>query len=213
MTYIDVEQNTEQWDELRIAKITSSKLGLVMANFGKPFGEPAKKYAIDIATEQITGRKAGGGYSNEHMDRGHEQEPLARMLYEETYFCEVTNGGFYDLGDYGCSPDGHVNDDGLIEIKSSIPSVHYERIRKQCCDSSTYKWQMIGNLKASGKQWIDFVSYCQDFPIGKQLYVIKYTADKFAKEYEMIDARLDEFRKLIKESKEVILNSNYYLNY
>ena len=93
--FIDVNQNSDEWFKLRAGMLTSSKLGVIMANFGKSFGEPAKKYAVQIASEQITGDPISSGYSNEHMDRGHQQEPIARMLYEEQSFCDVGNGGFF----------------------------------------------------------------------------------------------------------------------
>lgn len=210
--FIDVKQNEEEWELLRVGKITSSNLGIIMANYGKAFGEPAKKYAVEVALGQITGAPAGGGYSNEHMDRGHEDEPVARLLYEEQHFCDVTNGGFYDLGDYGCSPDGHVNPTGLVEIKSALPHIHYERIRKQSCNSSLYRWQMIGNLKAAEKEWIDFISYCRSFPEDKRLYVIRHNAEDCANEFKMIDERLGQFRELIAEAKKTILNSDYFLS-
>lgn len=205
----DIEQNTDIWMNMRAGKITGSALSKAMANYGKAFGEPAKKYAVNIALEQITGKKMEGeGYSNEHMDRGHREEPLARMAYEDMYFCDVLNGGFYDLGDEGCSPDGRVDEDGLIEIKSAIPSMHYARIAKQSFDSA-YKWQIVGNLKMTGRDWIDFISYCSDFPVDKQLYVHRSHKEDFVKEFEMIDIRMAEFRELIASSKEIILNNNY----
>ncbi len=206
----NVEQNTDEWMALRSGRITSSALSKAMANYGKAFGEPAKKYAVEIAIQQITGKTAENGYTNEHMERGHEEEPLARMAYEEEYFCEVTNGGFFEDGDEGCSPDGLVGDDGLIEIKSAIPSIHYARIARQSFDPA-YKWQLAGNLRITGREWIDFISYCSDFPEGRMLYVHRsYKAD-FAEEFKMIDARLAEFRDLIAKSKAVILDSNYSL--
>lgn len=209
--WIDVEQNSEQWEALRVGRVNGSKLGIIMANFGKAFGDPAKQYAVEIALGQITGQAVQGGFSSKDLERGHEDEPVARILYEEQHFCTVTNGGFYDLGDFGCSPDGHVNSDGLVEIKSALPHVHYERIRKQNCGSTTYRWQMIGNLKASKRAWIDFISYCGSFPEDKKLYVIRHHAEEYAQEYKMIDERLGQFRELIAEAKQTILNSDYFL--
>lgn len=78
--FIDVEQNSNEWFELRAGKLTSSKLGIVMANYGKALGEPAKKYAVNIAIEQITGEPIASTFTNAHMERGHEQEPIAREL-------------------------------------------------------------------------------------------------------------------------------------
>ena len=208
MQFHDVQQNTEEWHELRCGKITGSALSKAMANFGKAFGDPAKKYASQIALEQITGRYITDGYSNEHTERGHSEEPLARMEYEESYFCNVENGGFFENGIVGCSPDGLVGKEGLIEIKSAIPSVHVDRIRKQSFDSQ-YKWQLIGNMKLTNRQWIDFISYCSSFPEGKKLYVCRLEANSFKKEFEMIDARIAEFSKLIQETKDLIINNRY----
>ena len=210
MFWHDVEQNTPEWDLLRVGRITSSNLKVIMANYGKAFGEPAKKYASDIALGQITRLVAANGYTNSHMDRGHEEEPLARIAYESRYFAAVTNGGFYEDDDLGASPDGLVGDDGMVEIKSAIPSIHYARIEKQSFDAS-HKWQLAGNLKISGREWIDFISYCADYPEGKRIYVYRCWRDIFTEEFTQIDTRHAEFRKLIEEKKAAILNSNYSL--
>ena len=92
MIFHDVEQNTDTWDELRLGKATASKSPSWMANDGKAFGEPAQRYALQLALERITGRKAEYSFKNDDMERGHEQEPIARMLYEEQFFVDVANG-------------------------------------------------------------------------------------------------------------------------
>jgi len=89
LKFVDIDQNTDEWLELRGGKLTSSKLGVIMASYGKAFGEPAKKYAVNIAIEQITGFAISSNFSNEHMQRGHDQEPIARMMYEDDTFCDV----------------------------------------------------------------------------------------------------------------------------
>jgi len=202
--FIDINQNTDEWLALRAGKLTSSKLGCVMANYGKAFGEPAKKYAVNVAIEQITGNPISGGYSNEHMERGHEQEPMARMMYEEHNFSDVTNGGFFDLGLVGCSPDGLVGDDGVIEIKSVIASVQFANVKRGKVDPA-YFWQCVGNLKFTGREWLDFVSYCSEFPEGKQLFTHRIYAKDLAEEFKQIDLRVSEFQKLVDDAKELIL--------
>lgn len=204
----DVQQNTDEWYLLRSGKITASSLNKVMANYGKAFGDPAKKYAVDIAVQQITGKTTGGGYTNDHMARGHEEEPLAIMEYEARYFCDVTNGGFFDNGDTGTSPDGLVMANGMTEVKSAIPSVHYARIAKQSYDSA-YKWQLVAHLKFAEREWVDFISYCSSFPDDRRLYVHRSYAEDFKKEFSMVDERLDEFRELIESTKKIILNNDY----
>ena len=206
--FIDVEQNTDEWFFLRAGKLTSSKSGVIMANFGKAFGDPAKKYSVNIAIEQITGKPISSTYSNDHMERGHEQEPIARMLYEDETFCNVSNGGFFCSDFVGCSPDGLVNDCGVIEIKSVIASVHYANVKRQDIDPS-YKWQCVGNLKFTGRDWLDFVSYCAEFPLGKQLFTKRIFKDDFKEEFKMLDDRISEFKILVDKSRDLILNSEY----
>ena len=208
LKFIDVEQNTEEWYGLRAGKLTSSKLGVVMANFGKAFGEPAKKYAVNIAIEQITGVPISSDYSNEHMQRGHEQEPIARLLYEQETFDDVTNGGFFSSEFIGCSPDGLVNNDGAIEIKSVITTVHFANVKRNGVDPA-YKWQCIGNLKFTGRDWLDFVSYCECFPEGKKLYRFRLNKSDYLDEFRMIDERVDEFKKYVDTVKQTILEARY----
>lgn len=210
MIFHDIPQNSEAWDALRAGKPTSSKLACIMANYGKPFGDPARKYAAELALERVKGCKLSSGYSNEHMERGHEEEPLARMEYEEQTFSIVTNGGFFDHGYFGCSPDGLVGNDGVVEIKSALAHIHLERVRKQTFDSA-YKWQLIGNMKFTGRAWVDFISYCSEFPAGKNLYVFRLHAKDYSKEFLMIDERLKLFSDLIEESVRDIETGRYFL--
>ncbi len=193
--FLDIDQNTDEWLQARSGKVTGSAIGKVMANYGKAFGEPAKKLAVDIAIEQITGKPISSNYSNEHMERGHEEEPIARMAYEDHYFCTVENGGFFDNGDTGCSPDGLV-DDGLVEIKSAIPSIHYQRIKRDSFDP-VHKWQLLFNLRECGKEWIDFISYCSTFTPGKRLFIHRVFASDYKEEFEQIEFRLAEFMGMV----------------
>lgn len=204
----DIKQNSDEWYQLRAGKLTGSKFGVIMANYGKSFGEPAKKYAVNIAIEQITGKPISSDYTNEHMQRGHEQEPIARDLYEQENFTDVSNGGFIESGFVGVSTDGLVDDDGVVEIKSVIPSVHYANIKRGSIDPA-YKWQCIGNLKYAERAYLDFISFCADFPIDKQLFIHRIKKEDLAAEFDMIDDRVSQFKALVEESKYKILNSSY----
>jgi hypothetical protein len=206
MKFHNVEQNSDEWFALRLGKCTASNFQTIMANEGKAFGEPAKKYALQLALEQITGKKSGVSFSNAHTERGHEQEPIARELYESTYFCDVSNGGFFDCGSYGDSPDGLIGDVGIIEIKSVISTTHFETLRRGDFDTA-YKWQLIGHLDCTGREWVDFVSYCADFPEEKQLIVHRLHRDDYSDEIERLRARRNEFLELVKQTKAVIYGS------
>lgn len=203
MKWIDVQQNSPEWEELRLGKATASNFSKFMANFGKAFGEPAQRYALQIALEIVTGRKAEHSFKNDEMERGHEQEPMARMLYEDLHFTEITNGGFFDCGDYGDSPDGLVGDDGVIEIKSVIASTHRATIKRGSPDPS-YRWQIVGHLDCSGRDWVDFVSYCSDYPEWSQLVVYRtYRAD-VAEELAQLAERRSQFLDLVRTEVQTI---------
>ena len=195
-----IEQNTDEWLQLRSGHLTGSSIAKIMANGEKAFGDPAKKLAVDIALEQIVGHPVGISYSNAQMERGHEQEPIARLLYESEYFYSVDDGGVYDNGFTGCSPDGLVNLDGLIEIKSVIASQQYKRVKSGTYDSG-YRWQLMFNLKESGREWIDYISYCSDFPEGKQLFVQRIHAKDQVETFRKIDVRVEKYLKLVEQVK------------
>lgn len=204
MQWHDIDQNSEEWLDLRVGKLTGSNLSKVMANYGKPFGDPAKRLAVTIAMEQVTGRRSlNEGYSNSQMERGHIQEPIARRQYEDQTFCEVTNGGFFDCGRLGCSPDGLVYDDGLIEIKSVLGPVHYANIKRGGLDPA-YKWQVYFNLMTSERDWIDFISYCADFPEQTQLYIHRVYSDECKEQFDMLRVREYQFFDMVEEMKKVI---------
>lgn len=206
MRWVDVEQNTDEWVALRCGRIGGSSIGCIMANYGKAFGAPAHKLAVNLAVEQITGQPQESGYTNDHMQRGHEQEPIARELYEHKMFCDVTNGGYFQSGsDEGCSPDGLVSYDGLIEIKSVIATVQFDTVKRKKL-APAYRWQHFFNLKVSGRKWIDFVSFCAEFPRGKRLFTDRVYREKIWHQINMIDIRIAEFRELIGKKKTIINN-------
>lgn len=199
MKFHDVQQNSEAWQELRLGKATASNFACFMANEGKAFGDPAKRYALQIALEILTGKKAEFSFSNEHMERGLEQEPIARMLYEEETFSTVTNGGFFDWETYGDSPDGLVGWNGIVEIKSVIASTHYATLMRGSFDPA-YRWQLVGHLDCTGREWVDFISYCSDFPKDQQLLVYRLHRVSVQDEIDRLRKRRDEFLTLVDET-------------
>lgn len=199
----DVEQGSDAWHELRLGKVTASNFGAIMANEGKAFGDPAKRYALQLALEIENGFRAEHSFSNAHMERGQEQEPIARMLYEDLTFTEVRNGGFFCCGDYGDSPDGLVGDDGGIEIKSVVAPTHYATLMRGSFDPA-YRWQLIGHLDCTGRDWFDFVSYCSDFPRDKSLFVHRLHRAGHEDEINRLRARRSEFIELVQQTLENI---------
>ena len=198
--YHPVEQNSDEWFALRLGKATASNFGVIMANADKgTFGEPAKRYAVDLAWEIHTGSREPDTYTNSNMARGHTEEPFARELYEQQNFVDVLNGGFFCLGSIGDSPDGLVGEDGVIEIKSVIRNTHYNNLTRGAPDPA-YKWQLAGHLLCTGRQWVDFISYCSSVTPDRQLIVYRINRDDYQDEIYRLRSRLIDFLELVQET-------------
>ena len=196
----EIEQNTDEWMQLRMGKITASNFAAVMANMskpGQPFGNPALQYAMRVAIEAKTQRIIET-YTNEWMDRGHDLEDEAREAYKAQQFVEVLPGGFAEWDGLGASADGLVplkgQPAGLIEIKCVKYSTHFERLVKGGFDTA-YQWQIRGQMCLYDAPWCDFVSYSPDFPVNKQLYVFRIERDLILED-QLLD-RLKSFKKQV----------------
>lgn len=208
MIFHDIIQNSEEWDAIRVGMVTGSNFGLFMANYGKAFGEPAKRYAHKIAYEQVTGKKEeSAGFSNGFMDEGHAYEPIAKDAYEIKTFNEVSNGGFCESEDFknvGASPDGIVlRDNGGIEIKSVIAYTQRKTIHRDSFDP-TYKWQILGNMFLCGWDYCDYISYGYTCTDKNKLFIKRVTAIDFEEDISKIKPRLNDFLDLIEKEKKYV---------
>ena len=174
--WVDVQQNSEEWFDLRLKKVTSSNFGKIMANMGKAFGNPAIEYAQKIANEIVTGERDTRGFKGAYFDDGHEIEPIAKQSYERDNFCTVTNGGFFSKNRLGDSNDGNVGKKGCVEIKGVIQNTQWKRLKKGGYDLA-YKWQIQGHIWLGNKEWCDFISYCPEMPENKRMYVFRVYRD------------------------------------
>ncbi len=200
--WIDVQQNTKEWFDFRVKKVTSSNFSKILANEGKAFGNPAIEYAQKVALEIVTGeRDESSSFTNAHMQRGSDLEPVASELYEIETLYTVTNGGFNDCGSLGDSPDGNVLDNGCIEIKCVVPNTHWKRLKLGGFDTA-YKWQIHGHIWLGEKDWCDFISYCPEMPKEKQLYIFRVERDD--EMIERLDVRLKEFLELVNENVKLL---------
>jgi hypothetical protein len=216
MKHYRVEQGTPEWFSLKAGVISASNLKHIMAKFGQAFGDPAKKYAKKLAIEQITDEYIHDEYFNSHMDRGHIDEPIAKALYEKETFSEkVEDGGFFCSDILGYSPDGLLGYrpetdrfQAAIEIKSRNYGTHYNNVERGSLPPED-KWQCIGGIKFAELEWLDYISYCGDFPERKKIFIHRVKPEDCKDEFRKIDERIFQFLELVKSTKETILNSKY----
>lgn len=155
MEIIECNQLDEAWFKARIGSIGGSAISSVVAK-GK--GKMRKDLLYRLAGEILSGQKYEG-YSNHHMDRGVEEESAARELYSFVTDNEVRQVGLVRDSDHKhYSPDGLIEPDGILEIKSAIPSIHIERIVTDKIELN-YERQIAWGLHICNRKWCDFVSY------------------------------------------------------
>jgi hypothetical protein len=166
--FTDLEQGSDEWLGARCGIITASVVGqLITPKTVKPAANPdSRALTTSLVAERITGH-VEPVFPNADMERGTLDEPFARDLYSE-HFAPATEVGFMVRDDWGFkigySPDGLVGDDGLIEIKSRRQKKHLSTILADDVPLENMA-QIQTGLLVSGREWLDYVSYCGGMPL------------------------------------------------
>ena len=174
-----IEQGTPEWQALRIGKLTASRVADMLATVKTGESMSRKNLRADLIAERLTGNKTDS-YTNPAMSWGVETEPQARVAYEVFSYNFVDQVPFVDhptIQNFGCSPDGLVGDDGLIEIKCPNTSTHLEYIETRK-PPSKYLTQMMSQMSVTGRKWCDFVSFDPRLPDGLKLLVVRIERDE-----------------------------------
>lgn len=196
-----MEQRTDEWFAARLGKVTASNIAKVMAKGG---GATRKNYMAQLVCETLTGQKEET-FKSASMERGNELEAVAREMYCLNEFdATVTETGFIlhpTIELFGASPDGLVNDDGLIEIKCPNTATHIETI-KTGKPKREYLLQMHGQMMCTGRRWCDFVSYDNRLPENLAYFKTRIVFDEgLASE---IETGIREFTKELREEIEFL---------
>lgn len=178
MKVIDFPQGSPEWLASRAGRVTASRIKDVIASGrgGAPSATRAA-YLGEIVAEILTGRPVESGYTNSDMQRGQELEPAARSAYEAKRGVLAMETGLVlhpRIERAGASPDGLVEDDGLLEIKCPRVHVHLEYLMAGK-PPAAYVPQMAWQAACCERQWVDFVSYCPALPDNLSLFIVRYT--------------------------------------
>lgn len=192
-----MEQRTDEWFAARLGKVTASRIGDIMAKTKSGYGAARKNYMAQLLCERLTGMREET-FVSAAMQRGTDLEAKARATYILTNGDLVEEIGFVEHPNIemsGASPDGLVNDDGLIEIKCPNTATHLEFIRTKK-PKSEYILQMQWQMACTGRSWCDFVSYDDRLPEKFAFRSIRLERDDdLIKEIEAeVQKFLDELR-------------------
>lgn len=194
MVILNHKQGTDEWFESRRGIPTASNFNKIVTSKGEQ-SDQRLKYLYKLAGEFVSG-KCEESFKSDAMNRGNELEEEARRFYQIVTDSQVNQVGFCLSDDYryGCSPDGLINEDGLIEIKCPIISTHVEYLIKGQLPTCYFQ-QVQGQLLVTGRHWCDFISY---YPALKPLQVRVYRDEEFIKKLE------SELIKFSQELEEIV---------
>jgi exodeoxyribonuclease (lambda-induced) len=162
---------------------------------GKP-GAARERYIREIIAERLTG-SALQRYVSQPMLDGIEREPEAREMYEAETGSIVTLAGFVrhpTIEFCGASPDGLVDDCGLVEIKCPTDATHVEWLLAKAIPDKHIP-QMLLQLACTRRSWCDFVAFNPNFRKPAHRLMIR----RFTPEPAAIQAVEDSARAFLAE--------------
>lgn len=172
----DLIQGSDEWHGQRRGMVTASVIGKLVT--GKTLttakNDDSRGLTAILVAERITGYTEPT-YMNDDMLRGCEDEPRAIDVYSR-HRAPVEISGFMVRDDWGFrigySPDGLVGTNGLVEVKSRRQKKQLQTILSDEVPPENMAQLQCG-LLVSGREWLDYVSYCGGMP----LYTKRVTPD------------------------------------
>ncbi len=197
MKIIECQQGAPEWFAARCGIPSASNFDKIINIDGKQ-SRSREKYLYQLAGERLL-NGTEETYQNGAMQRGIVLEAEARQLYELITGKTVLQVGLCVDNGYAASPDGLVDDDGLLEIKCPLLSTQVGYLIKGDLPSDYFQ-QTQGQLLVTGRKWVDFLSY---YP-GIAPFIIRVKPDKkfqeaLKTELDLFCRELEEITKKIKE--------------
>lgn len=202
MKIIDCLQGSVEWRQARCGVPTASCFDKIVTSKGTS-SKQVDKYMFQLAGEIISGSPEEA-YKNDAMERGTLLEDEARTVYKVSINKNVSEIGFC-LADgdirYGASPDGMVDEDGLIQIKCPKLSTHVEYLLTNALPIDYFQ-QVQGEMLVTDRKWNDFVSY---YP-GMELFVKRVERDE-----EFIDLLKEQLAVFQRDLNDIVKKLSYNL--
>jgi len=162
----DIEQGTSEWLNLRLRIPTASEFKRILTSSGNP-SKSAEGYMEELVYERLTGNSIDR-YVSYDMQRGKENEPEARRLFELVQDMTVRQVALCYMDDrklWSCSPDGLIDPFEGLEIKDAKPRIQIHRLRYGWEDWKTEHYQQIqGGMLITGRSSWYLMSNCPGLP-------------------------------------------------
>jgi len=189
MKIIECEQGSSEWFEARKGVPTASRFGMVLTAKTMRLSAQADELINQLIGEKLSLIPPEGveHFTNRAIRWGEQTEDEARAWYSLETNHDVQQVGFCltDDGRFGCSPDGLIGDDGVLELKCPQAATQVSYLLAGGLPSE-YRAQCAGALIVTGRPWLHFVSYSPGLPP----LLVKVQRDEYV---EKLAAALEEF--------------------
>lgn len=190
METLNVIQGTQEWKDARW--LTASNADVIATN-----GKGLQTLVLETLADKLAFNEQAS-FTSQAMDRGIELEAQARAIYELEKNTKIETVGFVQRDEYvGCSPDGLVGENGLVEFKCLMGKNYLSALLLGDYDKG-YWWQCQMQLMITGRQWVDLCFYTDNFEVNMHIVRIYPDAEAFKK----LEAGLERGVELIKSLKE-----------
>ena len=192
MTIHEEPQGSPEWFAARSGKFTGS-------NFDKLFmGKSTKGYndlLNTVAFERLSG-VVPESFETDWMARGKELEAEARKQYELETFRRVRTVGFVSEDEWvGASPDGLIDEDGILEVKCPKHTTFMTYLLDPKKAYDEYMYQVQGEMMVTGRHWADLTIYYPGLaPLiircGRDAEIINRIRGELATAIEIVQSRI-----------------------
>ena len=203
MKIIKLEQNTPEWHEMRLWKITWTRLKDVMWSNNLKL--------VDTILAELLSNETKTIKPSIDMQRGTDEEPFAIQAYENLTWEKVEQIWFCLSDEFdwvGLSPDGLIKKDWIykkwVEVKNPSSSKHIEYIRINKIPNE-YKYQVLHYFIVNeDMEELDFISYDRRV-LAKPLHIVNVTRKDLQDEIENAKDELIKFKKKLDKYHNLIL--------
>jgi len=151
-------QGTPEWLDARRCKITASAAKFAL---GRPGTKGRAAYVLKLVHDLEGVADFDDEDDKPWYAEGRYFESWARGWYSWNFDADVRETGFVVHDDYGwlgCSPDGMIDPDGMIQIKYR-KALHTFHEHSSIGINASVKAQMQTELFVTGRRWNDYVNY------------------------------------------------------
>ena len=155
---------TREHKEERLGHITASRVDPLLGSprsKSKDWTDTAESYLMQKLHEIVTG-EVEEEFDSRATKWGNKYEPIALAEYEQATGVTVERVGFVPhpiIPLCGCSPDGLIGTDGMVQTKCPFNGQNHMRTAKYKVVPKKYIAQVQMELWVCGRKWNDYVSF------------------------------------------------------